>query len=304
MEQDLTEHKVKFYDDEIISIMDENKKAYVAITPLCVNLGIDPATQRQKVQEDETFNPRAIPCLAQDGRIRQVLCLPIEEVEGWLFTISPKRADPDAKKKLIKYRKECVAVLHEYWTQGGALNPRITYSSDPAGLIEQTISRMIDKLKNPQMEFLDMKIKQTELIQKENDLLYSLCMRFPNTRSWAETCSRLNLSRLKDDEVDYSQHPFHLSDIFKEIGYSTKDSSTLAKQFGKLPHVKMLARGTKPQIFSGNPNPKEVNYYWLKDKPILVTYAQEWLKTKTKTKRAQQKSVFDLTWDPNFISYS
>ena len=61
--------------------------------------------------------------VASDGKIRETLTLPLEFLNGFLFTISHKRLkDKEARKKLLVYKKECYKVLFQYFNQGFALN--------------------------------------------------------------------------------------------------------------------------------------------------------------------------------------
>ena len=59
-----------------------------------------------------------------DDQQREVTALPIEQFHGWLFTIDASRVKPEVKDKLLAYKRECFDVLHSYFTEGAAWNPR------------------------------------------------------------------------------------------------------------------------------------------------------------------------------------
>lgn len=40
-----------------------------------------------------------------------MLCLPIQHVHGWLFSIQIAKVKPEAKELLLAFKKECYAVL-------------------------------------------------------------------------------------------------------------------------------------------------------------------------------------------------
>ena len=45
-----------------------------------------------------------------------MLCLPLMYVYGWLFTINPDRVKPEAREKVITYKKQCYEVLYNHFT--------------------------------------------------------------------------------------------------------------------------------------------------------------------------------------------
>ncbi len=46
-----------------------------------------------------------------DGRQREMLCLQLEYLAGWLFGVTPSRTKPELAPKLTRYREECFLVL-------------------------------------------------------------------------------------------------------------------------------------------------------------------------------------------------
>lgn len=62
--------------------------------------------------------------VAEDGKRRNMVCLPLRKLAGWLQTISPNKVRPEIRDKVIQYQNECDDVLYEYWTKGVVVNPR------------------------------------------------------------------------------------------------------------------------------------------------------------------------------------
>ena len=54
--------------------------------------------------------------VAADGKQREMVCLPLKYIFGWLFTISPKNVAPEAKELVRRYRTECYDALYRYFT--------------------------------------------------------------------------------------------------------------------------------------------------------------------------------------------
>ena len=84
---------------DIVSTSDEQ---LVPLRPICEALGI--AFERQTAK------------ITADGKQREMLCLPLEFIFGWLFTINPANVNEDAKPTLIKYQHECYHALFLHFT--------------------------------------------------------------------------------------------------------------------------------------------------------------------------------------------
>ncbi|AWY20096.1 phage antirepressor N-terminal domain-containing protein [Moraxella bovis] len=114
---------VKFYDDVLITIEQDNIQ-YVAIRPIVENMGLEWSTQKQKLDRNPKFNCVHMNTVAKDGKIREVLCMPIKKLNGWLFSINPEKVRADIRHIVEQYQEECFTVLHDYWHKGVAVNPR------------------------------------------------------------------------------------------------------------------------------------------------------------------------------------
>jgi P22_AR N-terminal domain len=109
---------INFHGDEIEAI-ERDGELWVAIPKLCQNLGIDISTQREKIFSEPTrFGGRVIPCPSPGG-LQETLCIPVERVAAWLFSINANRVREDLRPKLILYQNECADVLHTYWSGHG-----------------------------------------------------------------------------------------------------------------------------------------------------------------------------------------
>lgn len=99
-----------------ISII-ENGDRYVPIKPICQALGVDEDGQLRKIKADPILAPTANLRLvvAEDGKERQMVCLPLLVVFGWLFTINPKNVKEEAREVVIAYKSECYYALGNYF---------------------------------------------------------------------------------------------------------------------------------------------------------------------------------------------
>lgn len=88
---------------------------WVALKPICEHLGINWATQLQKLRSDDRFSCRDIPMTAADGKTYLMACLYQDELLGWLYTINPNKVKADARPLLIAYQKETTRAINVYW---------------------------------------------------------------------------------------------------------------------------------------------------------------------------------------------
>lgn len=126
MNNQIVSQTVTFNNQELITF-EQNGVQYTAMKPICENIGIDWESQRQRIKRDDILSKVAcmIKATGLDGKIYEMLSLPIQFLNGWLFGVDSKRVKTDeAKKNLMAYKLECYQVLHDYWHKGEAVNPR------------------------------------------------------------------------------------------------------------------------------------------------------------------------------------
>ncbi len=111
---------VDFYGDHIPVAQGPDTTLYVALRPIADFLGVDFSSQRRRVLRDEVMAERVRPVLmtAADGRQRELLCLPLDLLPGWLFGVTVSKVRPDLQEKLRRYRGECFRILWEAFTSG------------------------------------------------------------------------------------------------------------------------------------------------------------------------------------------
>lgn len=101
-----------------IVTVDQDGETYVPIKPVCDALGIDVDAQRNKLNSDEFFNSTTaiIAVVAADGKEREMFCIRLRDVYGWIATINPGKVAPEAREAVTRYRRECYDVLYEHFT--------------------------------------------------------------------------------------------------------------------------------------------------------------------------------------------
>lgn len=86
--------------------------AMVAIRPICEAMGLDDKTQRRKLENDPRFIPGHMTSVAQDGKARQMLCLPVEQIGPWLYTINSNKVKSEVRDVLLQFQQHLARELN------------------------------------------------------------------------------------------------------------------------------------------------------------------------------------------------
>lgn len=100
-----------------IVTVENDGETFVPVKPICDAIGIAFPPQFVKLQEDEFFSSTVtdIVMVAADGKYREMVCLPLKFIYGWLATINPGKVAPEAREAVCQYRRECYDVLYNHF---------------------------------------------------------------------------------------------------------------------------------------------------------------------------------------------
>lgn len=166
------------FHGQTLSVIPQQDKLYVAIKPICENIGIQWRAQRKRILRDTVLSEGvSIMDTPSNGGSQETTCLPLELLNGWLFGIDENRIkDSDVKARVIEYKKECYQVLFDYWTKGEAINSRNLFAANQqkAALNVDMFSRVarhrwyeLDKLTERQRQLIR---QQEQLIAEQHQL--------------------------------------------------------------------------------------------------------------------------------------
>ena len=143
MSNQISTQTISFNNQSLITI-EQNGNHYVAMKPICENIGLSWEPQLLRIKRDNVLSSTMIVMIivAEDGKKREMICLPIEYLNGWLFGIDINRCKPEIRDTLIKYKKECYQALHDYWFNGKA--ERKTTVDDRTGL-RNAVNMLVSK---------------------------------------------------------------------------------------------------------------------------------------------------------------
>jgi prophage antirepressor-like protein len=117
---------VNFHDQSLVATVLKGQP-YVALKPICENLGLTWHGQFERIKRHPVLNStvRVIRTTAEDVKQREMVMLPLDYLNGWLFGIDVFRVKPEVKDRLIAYQKECFDVLAaHFWPQLSASKSR------------------------------------------------------------------------------------------------------------------------------------------------------------------------------------
>jgi hypothetical protein len=111
---------VPFYGDMLV-LFNDDKNPMVAMRPIVENMGLDWKSQHEKISERFNLAKRIITTVAEDGKNREMVCLPLRKLPAWLYSISANKVAPHLKEKVIRYQEKCDDVLYECWVNSRSI---------------------------------------------------------------------------------------------------------------------------------------------------------------------------------------
>ena len=134
------QREVAFYEDTVVAVRLESGEIYVPIRPICDNLGVTLAGQRERINRDPVLSDIVTSVsVTLTQQAREMLCIPLKFVPGWLFGINANRVKPELRDRIIRYQRECYDVLFEAFAEG-----RLTTDTGFEDLLKQASSDVVE----------------------------------------------------------------------------------------------------------------------------------------------------------------
>lgn len=108
---------VNFRGDDLYGF-DEDDGTFVALKPIVESMGMAWNGQYERVNRDPILSEgvRMMRTPFTRGGSQEVICLKLELVNGWLFTIDAGRIKDEAvRERVLIYQRECYAVLYKHF---------------------------------------------------------------------------------------------------------------------------------------------------------------------------------------------
>lgn len=120
-----------------IVTVDKDGDIYVPIKPICDALGIDHSSQVKHIKRNYILASTMVTLttVAADEKEREILCLPVEFIYGWLFTIDAGQVAEARRESVAAYQLECHKALYEHFA--GSLRRRVEENEAEIGLLRE-----------------------------------------------------------------------------------------------------------------------------------------------------------------------
>lgn len=107
---------VTFHNQEI-QVLNHDGKPYVAMRSIVENIGLDWSSQHKRILRNEILNSSMVMMTTEQisGVQRELLCLPLGMLNGWLLGVEISRVKPEIREVLRLYQLECFDVLYNHF---------------------------------------------------------------------------------------------------------------------------------------------------------------------------------------------
>lgn len=103
--------------------VERDGKEWLSVTHVCQTLGLDPKSQRRKLQR-RSWATATMMTLQVGNQKRRLYMVDCATLLMWLANIHTSRVKPEVKESLEAYQEEIAEVLDAYFGKGRAINPR------------------------------------------------------------------------------------------------------------------------------------------------------------------------------------
>ncbi|MGQ3214798.1 MAG: phage antirepressor N-terminal domain-containing protein [Shinella sp.] len=140
---------VNFRGDDLYGFENDDG-VFVALKPIVESMGMDWNGQYQRVKRDPILSEGMCVMHIPFGRggAQEAVCLKLDLVNGWLFTIDTSRIKDDAvREKVIVYQRECYGVLAKHFAgkQAGVSHAKTGETIDDPQENESVKLRMVNE---------------------------------------------------------------------------------------------------------------------------------------------------------------
>ncbi|WP_372400741.1 phage antirepressor N-terminal domain-containing protein (plasmid) [Azospirillum sp. HJ39] len=103
--------------DTLWACRNDDGRVVVSVRPICEALGLTWGSQFNRIKRTPSLSTTIfmMKTVAADGKVREVLCLPLDLIPGWLFGVDVNRVKPELRDRLIAYQRECHRVLFDHF---------------------------------------------------------------------------------------------------------------------------------------------------------------------------------------------
>jgi len=149
----------------------DDEKHYVALKPLVEGIGLKWDGILRKVKNNKALSSTMYVTytVAEDGKNREMVCLPLDRLNGLLFLINPEdyNHNPRLKERLVRYQEQCYDALYQYFNNGVAVHPVMAVQPQEVQMqafqnaINAAVSNTLD-MARAQMQLMNDEFRRTK----------------------------------------------------------------------------------------------------------------------------------------------
>lgn len=216
---------------------------HIALKPICEAIGLDWKAQQDRIKRHPVLNSVAVVTTSTgtDGKRYEMLMLPLDKLDGWLFGVSVRRVRPELRERLTQYQAECFDALARHF--GSAVPRPVDHVPGAGNMMPTAASVNIHAAPasiDPRALLLGGQSEPVPLTAAQQALI--------DAKAWgmareAYELSRQHLAR----RVAYSSRPAHRNDLAStevaDIVASTTLGNALAHEWhGQIHQLEQTAR--------------------------------------------------------------
>lgn len=107
----------------------------MSVRRVCEALDIDLNRQIQKLRGKKWATVDTVSTVAEDGKIREQVVIPLKSLPMWMATIEPRRVHPDVRAKLERYQQQVHDVLAAHFLKQEMPEKQEQFPGGPNALV-------------------------------------------------------------------------------------------------------------------------------------------------------------------------
>ena len=174
--QVIQQKDVDFYGDTVIAVKVADDSIVVPLRPIIEGLGLNWSSQRKRLNRDLVLSKHlkvvVVTTTTSQYSVlgtREMVCLPLKYIPGFLFGVNPARVREELREKIIRYQEECHDVLAEAFTSGRLTGTDVTdiANADPDAVEALRVAEAVVRLARSHVR-LSAQVNQNKLQLDQN----------------------------------------------------------------------------------------------------------------------------------------
>lgn len=208
---------IDFYGDEILAVLvkeERRQQVYIPIRSICDYLGLSWSGQRERINRDPVLSEVTrfvrVTRTNPEGGNPNVLALPLEYLNGFLFGVNASRVKEEIRDNLIRYQRECYRVLADAFLPSD-LNVRPVDSDDQALMQLHNMALVIAATTREMLEIKQLSLNNKARLDAAREYLQGINQRLKVVEHQAQVAEqRTRVSVLTGEQAREIQYRVNL----------------------------------------------------------------------------------------------